>query len=175
MSNKFDSKLILGIVLAVICLFVRFAAPIAPNFTPILAVALFVGVICTKFRAAMLIPFAAMLIGDLAFSGIHSMMFSVYVSVFLIALVGNKIGEKYNVKNISLTSFLGAIAFFLITNFAVWCEGWYGYSFNGLINCYVAAIPFFRYTLLSSFAYAGALFGIYFLAEKYVLAPSTTK
>ena len=42
----------------------------------------------------------------------------------------------------------------LISNFGVWLGGSYGYSYKGLIDCYYMAIPFFGYTLLSTFLYS---------------------
>ena len=45
---------------------------------------------------------------------------------------------------------LGAIIFFIITNFGVWIQGYYGYSMEGLIACYIMAIPFFHYTVIST-------------------------
>jgi hypothetical protein len=35
----------------------------------------------------------------------------------------------------------------------------------GLIACYVAAIPFFHYTLLGDLFFVGALFGLFELAK----------
>ena len=53
---------------------------------------------------------------------------------------------------------LGAVSagviFFLITNFGVWTSGMYGYTFKGLLNCFVLAIPFFTYTLISTLIYS---------------------
>ena len=43
----------------------------------------------------------------------------------------------------------GALVFFIITNFGVWLSGTYGLTIEGLINCYVLAIPFFGYTAIS--------------------------
>ena len=45
---------------------------------------------------------------------------------------------------------LGACIFFIITNFGVWSLGSYGYTANGLLLCYVLALPFFGYSLLST-------------------------
>jgi hypothetical protein len=65
--------------------------------------------------------------------------------------------------------------FFLTTNFGAWLEQAlpYGYSFQGLLNCYAAAIPFYRGTLLGDLVFSGALFGAhavlsraYFPAER---------
>ena len=39
---------------------------------------------------------------------------------------------------------------------------------GGLGNCYIAAIPFFRNTLISDLAYAGILFGAHALLSRTV-------
>jgi hypothetical protein len=68
-----------------------------------------------------------------------------------------------------------SLLFFLTSNFGSWLAQSlpYGYSFEGLVNCYVAAIPFYRGTFLSDVAFSAALFGAhavlsraYFPAER---------
>jgi hypothetical protein len=48
----------------------------------------------------------------------------------------------------------GALIFFIISNFGVWIQGVYGYSVEGLIACYVLAIPFFQYTVISTIIFS---------------------
>lgn len=76
---------------------------------------------------------------------------------------------------IGVFTFGASLLFFLTTNFASWLEQAlpYGYSFEGLVNCYVAAIPFYRGTLVGDFVFSAALFGAhavlsraYFPAER---------
>ena len=57
-------------------------------------------------------------------------------------------------------SLLGACIFFLITNFGVWSMGSYGYTIEGFILCYTLALPFFAYSLISTFIFAGIIEGI---------------
>ena len=40
--------------------------------------------------------------------------------------------------------------FYFVTNFGVWSLGSYGYSLNGLILCYMLALPFLGYSLVST-------------------------
>ena len=48
--------------------------------------------------------------------------------------------------------------FFVTTNFAVWgILDLYPKTFEGLLTCYTLAIPFFKYTLISSFLFTGLL------------------
>jgi len=52
---------------------------------------------------------------------------------------------------------LGACAFFIITNFGVWTLGSYGYNLDGLILCFTLAIPFFGYSLISTFIFSATI------------------
>lgn len=57
---------------------------------------------------------------------------------------------------------LGAsLAFFVVSNFVSWLEQPlpYGYSLEGLLNCYAAGVPFYRGTLLGDVLFTAALFG----------------
>ena len=49
---------------------------------------------------------------------------------------------------------MGAILFYIITNFGVWSSGVYGYNFEGLISCYTLALPFFGNTLVSTLLFS---------------------
>ena len=67
---------------------------------------------------------------------------------------------------------LGAsLAFFLVTNFGSWLWfGMYENSLAGLLACYTAAVPFFRYTLAGDLVFACLLFGGY--ARRAELGPA---
>ena len=68
-------------------------------------------------------------------------------------------------------SLLSSVLFFVVTNFGVWLGfATYETSWAGLCECYVAAIPFFRYTLAGDLFFAIVLFGSYALALS--LAPA---
>lgn len=163
MKNKVDIKFIIGIALILLSVLSRFLS-LPANFSPIMSVALFSGVIFANRKIALIIPIAAMFISDIVL-GMHSTMLAVYLSFGLVVGLGINM-KKLSVIGVLGNSILGAIIFFIITNFAVWCAGWYGYSIEGLKTCYLMAIPFFRNTLMSSILYSGLLFGSLYLAEK---------
>jgi hypothetical protein len=48
-----------------------------------------------------------------------------------------------------------------VTNFGVWATGGYPPTFGGLVECYVAAIPFFRNTVVGDLVYVAVLFSLY--------------
>ena len=62
----------------------------------------------------------------------------------------------------------GCALFFIITNFGVWTLGSYGYTFEGLIACYILAIPFFGNTIMGDLTYCAILFGAYEYIKLYV-------
>lgn len=139
--------------------------PHPPNFTPIAAVALFGGAYFKKKSYAFLIPISAMFLTD-AIIGFHSLSWLVYLSFALIVLIGILLLKKVSVKNVIFAALLSSVSFYLITNFGVWLGSpVYPQNFVGLIECYVAAIPFFSYNVLGDLVYSGLLFGIYELIK----------
>jgi hypothetical protein len=60
----------------------------------------------------------------------------------------------------------GSTAYFLISNFGVWlgsgCAGQilYPHTWRGLANCYLAAVPYYPNSLISTVVVAGLLFGV---------------
>ena len=60
------------------------------------------------------------------------------------------------------------LLFFAVSNFVSWLEQAYpyGYSFQGLTDCYVAAIPFFRGTFVGDVAFSAAFFGAHALLSR---------
>ncbi len=148
--------------------------PHPPNFTPIAAMALSCGVYLDK-RYAFIVPLAAMLISDY-FIGFHEGMWLVYGSFLLIGLIGLWLKSHKRVHLIVAGTLLSSILFFVITNFGVWAFGtMYTKTFAGLTECYVAAIPFFRNTLLGDFLYVGVIFGLFELLERYLRATEKTQ
>lgn len=147
--------------------------PHPPNFTAIGAIALFGGAYLSDKRWAFLIPLAAMLISDL-FLGFHQTMIYVYAAFMLIICIGFLLRSKISVWRVGGAAIGSSVLFYLITNFGVWLGGTlYPLTWEGLVSCYVAAIPFFRYTLLSNLIFSGVLFGVFeFLKFQYPVLKS---
>lgn len=130
--------------------------PHPPNFTPVLAIGLFVGFAYPKIYSP-IISLLIMLASDLIL-GFSWLTPAVYASFILCSFIGWKVKGA---KSMALGGLVGSVAFFTITNFAVWCTGLYPYNLVGLIECYVMAIPFFMNTLCSCLLYSGILFLLY--------------
>lgn len=144
--------------------------PHPPNVAPIAAMALFSGAHVPDRRLAFAIPLAAMLASDLVI-GLHMLLPVVYAAFALIACIGFWLRGRASVLRVAAAALAGSVAFFVITNFGVWALGsLYPRTLDGLITAYVAAIPFFRNTLIGDAAYVALLFGGYALLERAVAA-----
>lgn len=145
--------------------------PHPANFSPISAIALFGGtyfVSRSKF-AAILLPLAALFLSDLVI-GFHNQMPAVYLSFILVALIGFIINRKSAVQ-VAGAAVSGSVLFFLITNFSVWISGeLYPRTGEGLVACFIAALPFFQNALVGDLFFSGVLFGGWAWLEKGVPA-----
>ncbi len=129
------------------------------NFAPIAALALFGGAYFDR-RFAFVLPFAVLIVSDL-FIGFYDGVAWVYGSFFLVGLVGWWLRGRRSLGATAGATLTGSVLFFIVTNFGVWLEGrLYSPDFAGLVNCYVAAIPFFRNTLAGDAFYVATLFGL---------------
>lgn len=75
--------------------------------------------------------------------------------------------------SIASVTLLGAIQFFITTNFACWLL-YYPRTPAGFTACFVGAIPFFQNTLLGDAVFTTVLFGGMALIEKGVPAVRET-
>jgi hypothetical protein len=149
--------------------------PHPPNFAPIAAMALFGGAYFNKKTFAFIIPLAALFISDLVI-GIYSYAWIVYLSFALIVLLGIVMLKKVSVRNLIVASLTASISFFLITNFGVWALGTlYPKTPAGLMESYIAAIPFLQYSLIGDLFFVGLMFGVYELIKSKVPALSEAK
>ncbi|HXJ91591.1 MAG TPA: DUF6580 family putative transport protein [Terriglobia bacterium] len=138
------------------------------NLTPLGAMFLFSGATFRNRRDSLLVPLAALMLSDYAvihflYGGRYA-WFTPYTwtGFLLVGLIGWTLRRKLTVGGVLGASLAGSVAFFLVSNFGVWM-GWtlYPPTFSGLVECYVAALPFFRNTVLGDLAYAGLMFGTY--------------
>jgi len=149
------------------------------NFAPVCALGLFSGAIIKDKRWAFLFPVLAQLLGDTyialftqwqGFYGIEQVC--VYASLLLVTAMGIGMGQPKALRVLGYT-LGGAVVFFLLSNFGVWLSMefgkvdlyHYGKGFTGLVNTYVAALPFFKNTLIGELSGSVLLFGAYQLLQ----------
>ena len=139
-------------------------SPHWPNFTPIAAIALFGGTFLKRKDLAFLVPVVAMLLSDLII-GFHSTMFAVYASFIAIVSLGLFLQSRLTVVNTISASLASSILFYLITNFASWTSGIMPYPMNvaGLMQSYIAGLPFFFNGIIGDLFYNSVLFGALYM------------
>jgi len=126
---------------------------IAPNFELVTVVTVIAAIIL-GYKAAIAVPLASMILSDLIIG--NSSIFVFTWGAFALIGLGALLLKKLNNKPISqvIYSFGFAVAssfaFFAITNFGVWAQGWYPTTWAGLIDCYAVAIPFYRTMLIGN-------------------------
>ena len=164
----------LPIVLILILSFSRLI-PHPPNFTPIIAVAIISSYFFKNIYLSCATLLISMLLAD-AFIGFYSNMFFVYFSLLLILFIFHRISEKMNFKNLFICGFIASLIFFIISNFGVWVLGSpgvldlpYEKNLNGLVECYVLAIPFFGNTFLSTLIFSYPAIFIYKSLNKHYI------
>jgi len=138
------------------------------NVTPLGAMFLFSGATFRSKRESLAIPLASLLLSDYAvihflYGGKYS-WFSPYTwgGFALVGLIGWTLRRKITWGRVAGASMAGSVAFFIVSNFGVWVGGkLYPLTLDGLVACYVAALPFFRNSLLGDLAYTALMFGSY--------------
>ena len=141
--------------------------PHPPNFTPILATAIFTPYIINDKWTAMMIPLFAMFISDIII-GFHPYMLWVYGAIGISTLLSYW-SMRFNRKYIQLgiMTLVSSILFFIITNFGVWLMwDYYPQTLKGLLLCYNMAIPFFQNTIYGTVIYISLLIFMIEIAKK---------
>jgi len=153
----------LSLIIFALLSFSRFI-PHPPNFTSLIALSFYVPAIFgLRYISIVILSFA---LTDLYF-GFHSTILFTWGSVILIGVISNYLNSSI-LKRV-FGSLTGAFLFFLISNFGVWISGYYGLTSEGLAECYVMAIPFFGYTLLSTIFFSVIFETIIFSRRKFIL------
>jgi hypothetical protein len=117
--------------------------PHPDNVTAMGAISLLSGAVIRDRRLLFIVPLGAMFISD-CLIGFHDLMIPVYLSMFLIAVMGRFMGAMPKALKLVSFSLTGSLIFFLITNLPFWYHGYYSNDLSGLLQSYTAAIPFFR-------------------------------
>lgn len=144
--------------------------PHPPNFTPIIAMAIFVPYMIKDQYMAIALPLLAMFISDL-FIGLHQYMIWVYGSIMLCTLLSMATVKIKKHTHLALMTLLSSVVFYLITNFGVWLTwDYYPKTIDGLIACYTMAIPFFKNTLFGTITYT-----MFLMLGSYVISVVTNK
>ena len=137
--------------------------PHAPNVVPVAAIAVFAGAYLDK-RIVPWVPLAIMVVSDIII-GFHNVILYTWGAFVLIGFMATWLKDHRTPANVLGMTVLSALIFFAISNFGVWLA-WYPRTWEGLVSCYVNAVPFLRNTMAANMVFAAVLFGSYELARK---------
>lgn len=121
-----------------------------PNFEAVTAMALLSGVFFKGIYSA-LIPLNIVFLSDLYFGNSPVYLFT-WSAFVLIGLFGNIVSRdsKHYIFKVMGSGILSVMFFYVWTNFGWWLTShMYSMDFQGLVQCYVAAIPFLKNQLFS--------------------------
>lgn len=158
--------------------------PHPPNFSPIAAIALFGGATFASKRLALVMTFAVLLLSDLLLEltirgglqvgwlgsplshGFYSGWWVVYACFAVTVGLGFLLRDRRSPLNVAAAALTSSVLFFLISNLVFWYNGGlYSLDVSGLVTSYVAAIPFFGWSLAGDAVFVTALFGSLAFAE----------
>jgi hypothetical protein len=131
------------IIVAVVVFVSRFLK-LAPNFSPLGSFGF--------FQKNVVLFFGQIIIFDWFFSGLYRGFIFTYLGFASYYVLGRLAQNKLKKQIVFLP--LASLLFFLLSNFGVWLY-WYPSTWSGLLACYLAALPFYRNTLLGDICFGG--------------------
>jgi len=182
------------ILLIVVAALSRLMTYSIAGFAPQMAMAIFGGAVIKDKKWAFALPLLSLLISDCIMEilfqtgvkerqGFYDGQWATYLC-FAVLTVYGFLMQKVNLKNIFLFSVSGSLVFFILSNFFVWIgAGGLGrpLTFNGMLLCYGDAIAYYRdnglikgfvaNSVLGDLIWSFAIFGGYYLINKFTVAP----
>jgi hypothetical protein len=135
--------------------------PHAPGVWPFAASALFAGRVLRIPALAVVVPLAAVLLSNVALAGDDWRITLVVCAAITLPAFAGMLARRWQGAIPVIAAMLScSLIFFAATNFAVWAFGsLYPHSWQGLVQCYVAALPFLDKTVLGDLFWTAVLFG----------------
>ena len=150
------------------------------GFSPFIAIALFSGFIIKERNMSFLLPLLSLFISDVIihilylnnqfdFAGLYAGQWKNYLLLLAITLIG-WIFKGRSYLTIGVAAVAAPTLYFFVSNFLVWratTEAIYAKSFGGLMNCYEAALPFYRNSLIATLLFLPIILLVYnYLSKK---------
>lgn len=161
-----EHSIVLPYVLIFGAALLRLAASHPFNFIPVFSCLLFYA--ANRSRQELAIPFLTLIGVDIfltthrygySLTGGHAVTWIWYLAALLFG--AGMLRNSLSTSRVIGASLLASVSFFLASNFTVWVEwGMYPKTFAGLEVCYIAALPFFRNSVISELVFSLLLFGL---------------
>jgi len=163
-ANKTRSDLWIDVAFLVALVALNVVArllPHPPGFLPVAASGFFAGRMLRFPPLAVAVPVLGMVLSDAVLPGEDWRIQAVgFVAIAIPALAGILTRRWRGVLPVVASIVPCSILFFLLSNGAVWTfSGMYPLTWQGLTQCYVAALPFLDKTVLGDLFWTAVLFG----------------
>ncbi len=148
----------------------RWYAP-AWNFTPLAAVTVVGGYYFRQLLPAVLLPIGVLTVSNIllpsySFWQVHLAVYTAMLLPLVLGRASRGAEGWHQAKYFAICGFLPATVFYIFTNFVHWAvTPDYAKSVAGLVNCYVAGLPFYRWMLAGDLFFLGIFVGCLAIAR----------
>jgi hypothetical protein len=135
--------------------------PHVPGVWPVAATALFAGRTLRIPALALVVPLAATALSNIALPGDDWRVLLTVAAALTVPVFAGMLARRWRgALPVVAAMVASSLVFFAATNFAVWAfDDLYPPTFAGLVQCFVAALPFLDRTVLGDLFWTGVLFG----------------
>ena len=131
-----------------------------PNIAAVTGVTIFAGFAIRNLWLALLVPVAAMALADVVLGWYNEVIFT-YIGMAAGVFLARALLHPLTPVRLIGTTLSASLAFFVLSNLGVFISGYYGYTLDGFIACYIAAIPFWQNSLIADVTSTALVFAIY--------------
>lgn len=163
-----------AVVITTACKFFFGPNPALSGISPVMALALFGGFIARDKDRMFLLPLLALLLSDATvqflyeqnwfpYAGFYAGQWKNYLLLLTLPFLAVLLGAESRARRIA-GALAGPSVYFLISNLFVWMnagEAVYTQDWNGLMNCYTMAMPFYRNSILATILFLPMLWITY--------------
>jgi hypothetical protein len=142
--------------------------PHVPGVWPVAASALFAGRVLRIPALSIVVPVVAVMLSDVALAGDDWRVTLVVCAAVTVPALAGMLSRRWRGAVPVVAAMVScSLIFFVTTNFAVWAfNGMYPMTWQGLVQCYVAALPFLDKTVLGDLLWTAILFGGAWLVQR---------
>jgi hypothetical protein len=161
-----ESSVLLPYLLISVAAALRLAVSHPYNFIPVFSCILLFGACRPKREFP--IPILALMGVDsfltthrygYALTGDHAITWTWYLVVMILGAA--MLGTTVSIPRILGVSLLASVSFFVVSNLAVWAAwGMYAKTLGGMEACYIAALPFFRNSIVTELVFSLLILGL---------------
>ena len=123
---------------------------------------------CAVPALSILVPLAALTLSNVALAPEDWRVTAVVYAATMVPAFAGMLARRWSGALPVIGAMLScSLIFFVSTNFAVWAfNGMYPMTWQGLMQCYVAALPFLDKTVLGDLMWTAVLFGGAWLVQR---------